>query len=69
MNRKFICLQFLLAVFSILPLVSQEVATDSSYAVADTMETDFGLFTKSDVLELTLWFDITQYTRKKPKEE
>ena len=69
MIKKFLCFLVLLAVFSILPLVSQEVVPDSLYSIADTIEQDFGLFTNNDVLELSLWFNITEYTRKKSKEE
>lgn len=38
------------------------------YSVADTLE-DFGLFTRDDILEMSLRFDITHYVRKKSKED
>jgi hypothetical protein len=37
--------------------------------VSDTLQQDFGLFTNNEVLNLSLRFDITNYKRKKPKEE
>ena len=38
------------------------------YSVADTIS-DFGLFTKDEIFELSLRFDLTKYQRKKPKDE
>jgi hypothetical protein len=37
--------------------------------VVDTLDQDFGLFTKDEILDLSLRFDLTHYRRKKPKEE
>jgi hypothetical protein len=48
---------------------SQQNTQDNPLNVADTLTSDFGLFTNSEVLNLTLRFDITQYQRKKPKKE
>jgi len=50
------------------PAAAQEEDPSEKYAVSDTLE-DFGMFTHDDLLELSLRFDVTQYTRKKPKEE
>ena len=69
MNRKYIGLCLILDLFSVLPVFSQDNTTDSLYAITDTLDKDFGMFTNSEILDLALWFDITQYTRKKPKEE
>ena len=69
MNRKYTCLPVALAFFSLLPALSQVDDADSVYNISDTLDKDFGMFTNSDMLDLALWFDITQYTRKKPKEE
>jgi hypothetical protein len=69
MTRKLFCLQFALAFFSALAVFSQDDDTDLPNSISDTLDKDFGMFTNSDILDLALWFDITQYTRKKPKEE
>jgi hypothetical protein len=55
--------------FSSLPVFSQVDNTDSLYSITDTLDKDFGLFRNNDILDLSLWFNITHYTRKKPKEE
>lgn len=68
MRKLFYCIG-LLVLFSSLPGFGQEDTADSLYAITDTLDQDFGLFTNTDVLNLALWFDITAYTRKKPKEE
>jgi hypothetical protein len=69
MTRKLFYLQFAVVFFSSLPVLSQVDNSDSLYSITDTLDKDFGLFTNNDVLDLALWFDVTQYTRKKPKEE
>lgn len=65
--KKIGCFCFLLAVLAIAPVMAQEDPSEP-YAVSDTLE-DFGLFTRDDIFEISLRFDVTQYTRKKPKEE
>jgi hypothetical protein len=65
--RKTIYLQVLLAFLIVFPAKSQNDSIDS-YSVNDTLA-DFGLFTKDDILELSLRFDITNYKKKKPKDE
>jgi len=69
MARKLFCLQFALVLFSVLPVFSQDEDADLPNSITDTLDKDFGMFTNRDVLDLALWFDVTQYTRKKPKEE
>jgi len=65
--KKTVYLQLLLALIIVLPAKSQNDSIDS-YSVNDTLA-DFGLFTRDDILELSLRFDVTQYKRKKPKDE
>ena len=48
---------------------SQNDTIDSPLTVSDTLQMDFGLFTNDEILNISLRFDITQYQRKKPKEE
>jgi hypothetical protein len=69
--KKSIFIQILLVVFFALPAFSQiqNDSIGSPFEAADTLQQDFGLFTNEEVLKLSLRFDITQYTRKKPKEE
>jgi hypothetical protein len=67
--KRFIYVQVLLACFFVLPALGQNDSIVSNYAAADTLQQDFGLFTNDEVLNLSLRFDITHYTRKKPKEE
>jgi hypothetical protein len=68
MKKILFCLG-LLSILMVLPGYSQKDTTDSPLAASDTLLTDFGLFTNDEVLNLSLRFDIVQYTRKKPKEE
>jgi hypothetical protein len=60
-------LPVLLGAFIFLPVISQETEAER-YTVNDTLA-DFGLFLNDDILDLSLRFDITTYTRKKPKDE
>ena len=64
-------LYFLLILFAVfcLPAYSQNDQADSTGAAIDTLPHDFGLFTSDEVLNLSLRFDLTEYMRKKPKEE
>jgi hypothetical protein len=66
--RKSTYFLIVLMAFSILPVFGQNDSVNADYAVVDTLS-DFGLFTNEELLELDLRFDITHYTRKKPKEE
>jgi hypothetical protein len=67
--KRSIYFQILLAVIFAVPAFGQNDSIVSEYAAADTLQQDFGLFSNDDVLNLSLRFDITEYTRKKPKEE
>ena len=67
--RKLILIQTVLALFFALPAFSQSDTIASPLEVVDTLNQDFGLFTKDEILHLSLRFDMTQYTRKKPKDE
>jgi hypothetical protein len=62
-------MQIILTVLLVLPAYGQNDSIDSPYAIADTLQKDFGLFTREDILELSLRFDLTQFTRKKLKDE
>ncbi len=48
---------------------SQVDNTDSTFAAIDTLNQDIGLFSSDEILNLSLRFDLTEYMRKKPKEE
>jgi hypothetical protein len=67
--RKLILIQIAMALFFAMPAFSQRDTIASPLEVVDTLNQDFGLFTKDEILHLTLRFDMTQYTRKKTKEE
>jgi hypothetical protein len=67
--RKLIVIQTALALFFALPVFSQSDTIANPLEVVDTLNQDFGLFTNEEILHLTLRFDMTQYTRKKPKDE
>jgi hypothetical protein len=58
-----------LALFFVLPAFSQSDTIANSLEVVDTLSQNFGLFTKEEILDLSLRFDMTLYTRKKPKDE
>ena len=57
----------LLLIFLFRSGLGQDNKTDP-FSVADTLN-DLGLFIKSDILEISLRFDMTSYLRKKPKDE
>lgn len=44
------------------------LAQIDDYSISDTIYNDFGLFEQEDILNLSLYFDVKAYTRKKPKE-
>jgi hypothetical protein len=60
-----ICLTF----FFVLSASAQIDTVYHPLEVVDTLQQDFGLFTNNEILNLSLRFDITNYRRKKPKEE
>jgi len=59
----------MLVIISILPVTGQDESSDSSLAAIDTLTQDFGLFKNDEILNLSLRFDLTEYMRKKPKDE
>jgi hypothetical protein len=67
--KKSILLYIWMALYFILPASGQEDTLDSPLVAVDTLQQDFGLFKSDDILNLSLRFDITNYRRKKPKEE
>jgi len=67
--RKLLLIPTVIALFLALPAFSQSDTIISPLEVVDTLNQDFGLFTNDDILHLSLRFDMTQYTRKKPKDE
>jgi len=69
MVRNIICIFLVTFLISVSSLLSQDDSVDSIYSIADTLDKDFGLFKYDDILDMALWFDITHYTQKKPKEE
>ena len=68
MKKRFLSWLILL-LFPFISITAQEEQPDHPLTAIDTLSTDFGLFTKDDILNITLRFDITTYRRKKPKEE
>ncbi len=67
--KKIIIFQTVLALFFTFPAYCQRDTIANPLDVVDTLNQDFGMFTKDEILKLSLRFDITHYTRKKPKEE
>jgi hypothetical protein len=62
MKRRLISIQLLL----LLSLcVSGQIDSLNDYAAIDTMQKDFGLFKNDAIFELSLRFDITDYTKNK----
>jgi hypothetical protein len=67
--KRLLCLISLFVLFLVSPVFSQKDTIPDLYAAEDTLPDNVGLFEKTEVLNLSLRFDITHYTRKKPKEE
>jgi hypothetical protein len=67
--KRLLCLFSFFFLFLISPVFSQKDTIPDLYAVEDTLQENVGLFEKTEVLNLSLRFDVTQYTRKKPKDE
>ena len=67
--RKIIFANIVTAWFLIVPALGQINPIDSLYTASDTLMEDFLSFSNDDVLRISLRFDITQYTRKKSKDE
>jgi hypothetical protein len=67
--QKSIYIQVILMALFFLPVCGQNDTINTDYAIEDTLTDNFGLFTHDEILDLSLRFDITHYTRKKPKDE
>jgi hypothetical protein len=67
--KKTIVFQICLLCIFVLSAYSQTDTLNSPLEVVDTLSQDFGLFKNDDILNLSLRFDITNYQRRKPKEE
>ena len=67
--KNIILIQIFLVFFLVKPAQSQNDTIVNPLDAVDTLSQDFGLFTKDDILNLSLQFDLTHYKRKKPKEE
>ncbi len=67
--KKHFFLLLLLSLFLSPDLFSQDDSADSKFAVVDTLKGDFGLFTNDEILRLSLRFNMTEYTRKRSKED
>jgi hypothetical protein len=68
MKRAILILMIATLAYS-LPAFCQKSITDSTLSAIDTLNNDFGLFTKDDILHLALRFDLRTYTSKKPTDE
>lgn len=51
------------------PLLSQNDVADTVYSVTDTLPDDYNLFTRDEVLDISLSFDIKYYEKKRSDEE
>ena len=51
------------------PLLSQNDVADTIYSVTDTLPDDYNLFTRNEVLDISLSFDIKYYKKKRSDEE
>jgi len=67
--KKTVIANFCLAFFLVLSASAQTDSLNHPLEAVDTLHQDFGLFTNDEILKLSLRFDITNYKRKKPKEE
>jgi len=66
--RTIFYLQAFVLLLTALPALSQNDTVPNELDVTDTLDQDFGLFTNDEVFNLSLRFDMTEYQRKKPKE-
>jgi hypothetical protein len=67
--KRVLLLQTALAFLFVLPALSQSDTIVNPLDVVDTLNMDFGLFSKDEILNLSLRFDLTHYRNKKPKDE
>ena len=67
MKRKICVLYFMMICF--LTVFSQNDTIEIAYTLDDEVPEAFGLFSNEDILEISLQFDIREYTRKRSKDE
>ena len=67
--KKTLLLLLILSGLISTPLLSQNDAADTVYSVTDTLPDDYNLFSKDEVLDISLSFDIKYYKRKRSDEE
>lgn len=67
--KKLISLLIFLTFFVTSFLFGQDDSNDTKFAAVDTIKGDFGLFTKDELLKISLRFNMTEYTRKRSKED
>lgn len=67
--KKTLLLFLIMQGFIIAPLMSQNTPADSSYSVTDTLPDDYNLFSRNEVVDISLSFDIRDYKRKRSDEE
>lgn len=67
--RISVCLQIVLAAFLVLPAAGQIQTANDTIVVEDTSYSDFQLFNTSDILEIALRFDMTEFTRVRSRDE
>jgi hypothetical protein len=67
--KKVILINLIFSLISILSLTGQISRTDTTLSVVDTIDNNFGLFEKEEILRLALRFDVRQYVNRKPQEE
>jgi hypothetical protein len=67
--KRVISLLLIATMVSSLPAFCQKSIPDSTLSAVDTLNNDFGMFSKDDILHLALRFDLRTYTGKKPTDE
>jgi hypothetical protein len=67
--KKMIIATAVIVWFFSIPVWGQIDSLNRQDVVVDTLQQDFGLFRNDDILKISLRFDITEFTRKKPKED
>jgi hypothetical protein len=67
--KKTLLILLVLISFFVMPAKGQTDSIPGPLDAVDTLDQDFGLFRDSAILNLALRFDMTEYTRKKPKED
>jgi hypothetical protein len=67
--KRLIYIQIILSAFLSVPAFSQNDTIIDPYSAIDTLQNDFGLFNNDEILNVSLRFDITHYTRNKSKDE